>query len=124
MLLDVYIAFLDGTTDQDGYPKLVENPTTPTRRQSPFFPSGSEAFRELKRRIEAGMYEGWPIDWGAWGAVVNKQQILDFVADMYAVDMTESRARLTPLKGTLTELLVFVENLDPTIDYALVASET
>ncbi len=25
MYLDVYIAFLDGTTDQDGFPKLVEN---------------------------------------------------------------------------------------------------
>ena len=120
MYLDVYVGYFDDTFDWDGYSTVGNAP----KRRSPFFPSGREAFRELKRRIKEGVYEGRQVDWGAWVAKVNKQQIFDFVADMYAVDMTVSRARLTPLKGTLTELLVFVENLDPTIDYALVASET
>lgn len=108
MYLDVYIAFLDGTKDPDGYPNLVQNPTPPTRRQSPFFRNGSQAFWELKHRIDAGMYEGWPIDWGAWGALVTKQQISEFIRDVGA--------------GS-AELLMFVARLDPEVKYALVASE-
>jgi hypothetical protein len=70
------------------------------------------AFFELKHRIDEGVYQGWPIDWGAWGARVKKHQVLEFIQHMSAQGA-----------GASYELVSFVHALGAETDYALVASE-
>ena len=115
MYLDVYVGFFDGSFDENDYSNIGNSP----KRQSPFFPDGSFAFRELKKRISDGAYVGKQVDWGAWVAKVSKQQIKDFMSDMYS----GSNDFEPHIKKDYLELIAFVDELDDEGEYALTASE-
>ena len=119
MYLDVYVGFFDGSFDENGYSNICNAP----KRQSPFFPTGSVAFRELNKRISEGVYEGRRIDWGAWFAKVSKQQIKDFMSDMYDDGSCLDRDYSDHIKKNYLELIAFVDELDDDGEYALTASE-
>lgn len=121
MFMDVYIGYFDDFFNWDGWSDVGNAP----RRQSPFFPAGRKANWELQDRIKAGVYEGRQVDWGAWVAKVNKQQILDFIADTHTEADKASWENWSPhLKRDYDELIAFVEALDPETYYALTASES
>ena len=120
MFLDVYVGFFDETFDWDGWSSVGNAP----KRRSPFFPGGNEINRELRARIKAGAYEGRQVDWGAWVAKANRQQILDFINSVYSEAQIDDWAKSLPhLKEQYDELVAFVEALDPDANYALTASE-
>jgi hypothetical protein len=119
MYLDVYVGFFDGSFDENGYSNIGNSP----KRQSPFFPDGSFAFRELKKRISDGAYVGKQVDWGAWVAKVSKQQIKDFMSDMYTDGSCFEQEHNAHIKKDYLELIAFVADLDDEGEYALVASE-
>lgn len=119
MMLDVYIGYFDENFQWDKIPPRGNAP----KRRSPFFPYGSKQFSDLKARIQSGEYEGKQTDWGAWVARVNKQQIVEFISDMYAEDKSLDSPTNSHLKIQYLELLLFVETLDPENKYALAAVE-
>jgi hypothetical protein len=57
--------------------------------KSPMFPphgGGSlqeYPFSQLIDRISSGRFQGKQVDWGGWAAKVTKQEILDFIAEVY-----------------------------------------
>lgn len=118
-MLDVYIGYFDDYFQWDNIPPEGKAP----KRRSPFFPSGSKQFSELRARIESGVYEGKQTDWGSWVARVNKQQISEFIEIMYADDKSLDNPTFSHLKKNYLELLAFVETLDPENKYALAAVE-
>jgi len=120
MFMDVYVGFFDDTFDWGGWSSVGNAPT----RRSPFFPDGRKANDELQDRIKAGVYEGRQVDWGAWVAKVNRQQILDFIKSVYSEAEVAGWAKSSPhWKVRHDELVAFVETLDPNANYALTASE-
>jgi hypothetical protein len=90
-------------------------------RLSPFFPSTREpVFWEVLRRIERGDYEGKQTDWGGWVAKVTKQQLLEFMTDIYGAP---EQTTLNNAAHPLHELQQFIERLEDGGQYALVATE-
>jgi hypothetical protein len=115
---DVYIGFLDDTFDWD-HPG--GNGNCPKRR-SPFFPS-SAPFDRLIQKIESGEYDGKQLDWGGWGAKVNKQQIREFIAESYKDSVELIDGSLVPKDDYLEDLLRYLNELDDSTIYILVAAE-
>lgn len=121
---DVYIGWLAGGADELDFGGTWES--NGPRRQGPFFPPPAP-FVQLIRAIEAGRYPGRRLDWGAWGAILRKAQILDFLDEQYgppgqyeADNAGQSRAHLAE---NMRELRAFVAALPEDRRYALCASE-
>jgi hypothetical protein len=120
--LDVYIGYLDDLSfDWNG-----ENVP---KRQSPFFPhiepfsSYDSPFHKLRNRIENCELEGKQLDWGAWAAKVDRQYINGFIQECYGRDWHEKSRGLPHLINEMNSLKEFVDGLDPTKTYLLVACE-
>jgi hypothetical protein len=93
-------------------------------RLGPFFPpSRGGTFHVLIGKIREKQYVGKQVDWGAWAATVTKDQILEFIEEVYQGDRTYLDPSYMPhLHPHLEELKVFVRSL-PDRTFALVASE-
>jgi hypothetical protein len=94
------------------------------RRLGPFFPpSRRGAFRALIRKIRNEQFAGKQVDWGAWAATVTKDQIFEFIEEVYESDRTYLDPSYMPhLYPFLEELKMFARSL-PDESFALVASE-
>jgi hypothetical protein len=120
MYLDVYIGQLEAPPRWWRKAKKSDGPPV---RQSPFFPSGHTAFREVKRRIASGEYRGEQVDWGAWVARVSKSQLQALIHGMYDHDPTYGpKSTLPHIASQLTDLRSYVDGLQDG-EYALVACE-
>src|ERR1700688_389658 len=86
---------------------------------TPDFPYGRRDFAEVLRRIEVGIYVGKQVDWGAWVAKVDKQQIERLLGDLYVTTPPAA-----PQVENLVKLRQAVGQLDADRQYALVAYET
>ncbi len=93
-------------------------------RLGPFFPPAkSGEFFQLIGKIKSGALSGEKIDWGAFAANVTKQDIHDFIDELYEGDKTYSDPCYAPhLYPKLNELRRFIDAL-PEGRYALVAVE-
>jgi hypothetical protein len=93
-------------------------------RLGPFFPpSRRAAFHILIREIKASRLVGKQVDWGAWAATVSKDQIFDFIKNLYEDDRTYLDPTYMPhLYPLLDELRDYVRSL-PDESFALVGSE-
>lgn len=122
MYLDVYIGDLDDPSfSWDGGNWEGNAP----HRESPFFPSGREAFWRLMRKIDSGELPGKQVDWGAWVARVTRREIEAFIKECYgAARLYQERGEvLGHLYDQLQELRRYVASLEDGKEYALVASE-
>lgn len=98
------------------------------RRISPFFPhkwtpSGYSPFSEVVERIRAGIYNGKQTDWGGWVARVTKKQIMELLDELYPPEWYRAQEHFPWILQQMEELKRFVESLDPSKEYALVAAE-
>ena len=122
--LDVYIGFSKGyslTPDPDKF-----NIGNTPKCQSPFFPDGSTAFRRLVKKIDSKAFQGAQVDWGAYAAIVTKEQILSFMEELYPPEWQEKKREFNKMCGVpdeYGELKDFVEALSEDEKYILVASE-
>jgi hypothetical protein len=120
---DVYVGGLSQGPDplDWGGPFGIGN--TPARL-SPFFPPAiGRPFSALIAKIKSQELEGKQIDWGAWAALVSRQQILDFIDEQYRGDRTYSDPAYAPhLYPALGQLRALVAAL-PDERFALVALE-
>jgi len=91
------------------------------RRQSPFFPPKAP-FDKLVDKVERGELNGKQVDWGAWAAKVDKSYIIKFFKESYDEDWYEENP-YPPFIEQMNELKKFIEELDDTKVYILVASE-
>jgi hypothetical protein len=82
---------------------------------------GFESFNKVASRIERHVYVGDQTDWGAFVAKVSKQQLKDFVAELF--DDGPDKPLPKHLADDLREANDFIEALDPNKEYALVACE-
>jgi hypothetical protein len=85
-----------------------------------FFPPArpAPAFFSLLGKIKSGQFPSRQLDWGCWAAKVSKQDIVDFIDEVYSgkpASNDEWRLRLD-------ELIAFVNAL-PDEDFAMVAIE-
>ena len=85
-------------------------------------PRGKSPFSIILGRVFQKIYKGAQTDWGTWVAVVSKQDITDFLSDVYG-DEPEP-LHMEHLNKQLTELREFVAGLDENKHYALVAQES
>lgn len=117
--LDVYIGYSDD-------PSFVWNDGNwsgnAPMRQSPFFPSASP-FRKLVNKIESRELDGKQLDWGAWATKVNKDYIIDFLEESYSKDWYEMNRSYPHIIKEMDELKTFIEGLDSSKVYLLVATE-
>jgi hypothetical protein len=86
---------------------------------TPDFPCGRRGFDEVLHRIEAGIYVGKQVDWGAWVAKVDKQQVKALLDDLYVT----SPPPVPHLVDHLAKVREAVERLESDRKYALVAYE-
>ena len=86
---------------------------------TPRFPSSWWDFLEVLRRIEEGVYEGKQVDWGAWVAKVDKQQITEFLDERLAASAIH-----TGMTQSMQDVRTPIEGLESDKLYALVACET
>src|SRR5262249_56196843 len=122
---DVYIGRLAEGRDRvdwGGDPRIGN-----TARSLPgtlFPPNLGHAFRLLVAKIEHGKLPGKQVDWGAWAAIVSKNDIIAFIEEAYAGDRTYSDPNYMPhLYPKLHELLAVVGAFAEDERLALVASE-
>ena len=120
---DVYVGRLShgpDPLDWDGSFRINNTPA----RLSPFFPPTSgRLFSVLIAKIKNRELEGKQIDWGAWAAVLSRQQILDFIDEQYRGDPTYSDPNNAPhLFAALGQLRELIASL-PDERFALVAVE-
>ena len=126
MLLDVYISELEGY-DFDGDFRIGNSPGP----WSEFFPQpsgGSRHFYEVKRRVDDGRFKGRQVDWGCWVAIVTREQIWEYVADIYGERFKDLLERYTEesyahLRKSINELMDFIDKLEDGKEYLLAASE-
>jgi len=74
-------------------------------------------------KIESHELDGKQLDWGAWGAKVNKDYIKDFLEESYSNDWYEMYGSYPHIIKEMNELKAFIEGLDSQKVYVLVASE-
>lgn len=118
----VYIGYMDNTFDWD---KGDWSGNTPNRR-SPFFPPATP-FDKVIDKIDSGEFEGKQLDWGAWGAKVNKEQIVNFIKESYGDssghNWKRNQVAFPHLIEQMDELISFINTLDDTSIYVIIASE-
>jgi len=121
---DVYIGWLGSGRDELDFGGSWEG--NAPKRQSPFFPPPAPFF-PLIRAIKVGKYLGKQLDWGAWGAVVSKAQILAFIDEqygppgMYEADHDGTMSAF--LADDMRKLRAFVAALREDQHYVICASE-
>ena len=98
------------------------NGNTP-RNRGPWFPEKAP-FWPLIEKIEAGKYEGKQLDWGAYGAKVTKDQVVEFIQEQYGDGWMLGHLDSPHLLKQLEEVYDYVLALDPEGAYVLVALET
>lgn len=110
---DAYIGSLEdpkfswsGGDWQGDIPEPIGPLFPPTQRSRGY---SSNAFGEILARINEGAFEGKQVDWGAWVAKADKEQLRSFVDDLYPARQTKALRR-------------FIDGLDDD-KYAFVASE-
>jgi hypothetical protein len=75
-------------------------------------------------RISSGRFQGKQVDWGGWVAKVKKQEILDFIAEVYRGNEWYTDPKVMPhLYQNMQALMVYVRSLPEEGTFALVASE-
>ena len=123
---DVYVGAPsdgDDPLDWGGDPSVGNSPTA----ISPCFPpSGGhgEAFWLLKGKIDRGEFSGKQVDWGAWAALVSKQQIREFIEETYRGQSWYTNSSPMPhLYKRKQELAAIVQALPEDGQFVLVASE-
>jgi len=77
-----------------------------------FPPIGSSGFFAVMNGVTSGKYEGRQLDWGAWLAIVSKEQVTELIRD--AQPMTSSQG---------AAFMKNVESLDAGTKYGIVAWE-
>jgi hypothetical protein len=87
------------------------------RRMGPEFPYSTVPFNAIIQKVNNGEFEGKQVDWGGTVAVVNKQQIIRFIEEVYPLPHNEL------LSERIKELKDYIENLEEGKSYALVACE-
>ncbi len=100
------------------------NGNTPRKALRPRFPpcGGTyEPFRTVVNRIENNILKGKQVDWGAWAAVVTKQEIVALIDGLYGTDPAYSS--LEHLCEKLATVRAAVQALPDDGRYALVADE-
>jgi hypothetical protein len=87
-------------------------------------PCHGRHFYAIIDRIRDGTYEGRQLDWGSLGAKVSKQQVAEFVAEIYDADPIYLPGTQFPwLLERLIQIRRFIADLDPERLYILVATE-
>jgi hypothetical protein len=82
---------------------------------TPGFPNPWKDLYEVVRRIEAGVFIGKQVDFAAWVAKVDKQQILAFLDERCAAEPPWDLEKLQQLRAA-------IDALEPNKLYALVAA--
>ena len=93
---------------------------TPVRK-SPYFLPSSLAYNKFFSLAEAGDIDAVPSDWGASVAKVDKRWIQQFFERVNA--STDGKTGIGCLNEAQKELLHFINSLDESTAYAIVASE-
>jgi hypothetical protein len=82
-------------------------------------------FSQLIDRISSGKFQGKQADWGGWTAKVTKQEILDFIAEVYQGDEWYIDPKVMPhLYENMQALMAYVRSLPEDRAFALVAMES
>ncbi len=117
---DVYIGELNDprfSWDEGNWKSNIPRPI------SPFFPPLKEEddmpFRVLIDLIKKGVYNGKQTDYAGWVARVSKAQIKKFAENLYG-SLNELKTRYRAKE--IHTLYEFIDKLDDTKNYALVAS--
>ena len=109
MFIDAHIGYLD---DPD-FDFFGGNPNgNIPQRISPFLPDDHKLLEKLWEMSRYGDEGVRQLDWGAWGKIFSKQDLIDFLTSFYAK------------KVESTELMEFISGLDPNRTYVLVVYET
>ena len=108
MVVDAWIGNLDSPNfDFYSYNSAGNIP----KRESPFLPNAHELLRVLWKMKKDGEYNARQLDWGAWGAIMTKRELTDFIGEFYGEDR-------------VPEVKKFVHELDEKKSYVLVAFES
>lgn len=98
---------------------------TPAKSLCSSFPPSSsgrlEPFSTVVDLIKTGVFAGKQVDWGAWAAVVSKQDILALLDDLYGTD--PSYSCLEHLCEQLAGVRVAMQALPSDGRFALIADE-
>lgn len=121
---DVYIADIDGFNWDAGHAP---------HRESPFVPQGGKLFDSLIKRIESGDLQGKKVDWGAWVAIMKKDQIAAIVTKHINGAISEPSTCISTNKVSkqiaqqeqdqIDDIYRFIEALEPDKDYGVVCAE-
>src|ERR1700742_4577697 len=91
-----------------------------------FPPANPPAFFNLFGKIKSGQVQSRQIDWGCWATKMSKQDILDFIAEVYSNVRYPQETPANPAddwKLRLDDLVAFVNALQDG-HFAMVAIET
>ena len=90
------------------------------KRISPFIIGG---FDEVFKRINRGEYSGKQTDWGGYTGIISKKEIISLLDFLYK-DYHIRYAGLPHIIEQIDELKEFINKLDSTQSYYIVAAET
>lgn len=81
--------------------------------RSPFFPEATKAYSLLRRGVESGSLKGFPIDWGSYAAIMNRNEIEELLVETHGVAGTyeAAHAGLPDSARKMRELREFVAAL-------------
>ncbi len=132
MFLDVYIGDLEGFDfNDDSEWRIGHIPD----RITPLFPY-PEPFGRIFWGVKEGTLRGKQTDWGAWVAIMKRDEIIAFMEDHYGgriIKIFEGEEQLRNPhmievvrrhQSALDDIYRIVEGLDPDKEYGVVASET
>lgn len=124
--LDVYVAELADGSDPLDWPGSTWSGNSAKGITECFPPASGygQPFFRLRENIERGEYKGKQIDWGAWAAILTKQQILTFIDDNYRGNEWYTNPTKAPdLYEKLQAIVECVRSLPDGKSYALIAEE-
>ena len=86
-------------------------------------PGKVRPYDRLSEKMASGKLKGKTVDWGASAAIATKQEILDFIAEVYGGDWrTDPKVPPREYKEMQT-LVEYVNSLPEDGSFALVAAE-
>jgi hypothetical protein len=128
MWLDVYIGELSSAPDPLDWGGDW-NGNVPDAKSTMFPPHGGGMmaeypFSQLIEKISNGKLPGKQVDWSGWAAQVTKQEILEFIDEVYRGDQWYIDPKLMPhLYENMQNLMAYVRSLPEDGAFALVATE-